>query len=188
MSLIIEPGLDPDTQVWREVESAIAKHRVPVQIARAGGLVALGGGVQALVLAPSRPLITGSRDDLNNNSIALRLVYGEVSLLMLADQENAGLERLVTWSRQHGVPLRSTIVQVPHHGRSLRYAGPVIGLSQPRLGIISGGEAFDLASASALPSSVEVAITGEVGMITVETDGDRVKICRFLSGCRLMDW
>ena len=188
VSLIIEPGFDPDTQVWREVESAITEHHVPVQVARAGGVVALGGGVEALVLAPSRPLITGSRDDLNNNSIALRLEYGEVSLLMLADQEKAGLQRLVTWSRQRDISLSATIMQVPHHGRSLRYAGPIIGVSQPRLGIISGGEAFDLASASALPSSVEVAITGEVGMITVETDGDRVKVCRFLSGCRLMDW
>ena len=107
---------------------------------------------------------------------------------MLADQEKAGLARLMIWSRQHRVSLRTTIMQLPHHGRNLRYSVPVIRLSQPRLGIISGGEAFDLASASALPSSVEVAMTGEVGMITVETAGDRVKVCRFLSGWRLMDW
>ena len=139
------------------------------------------------MLAPSRPLIRGSRDDLNNNSIALRLEYGAVSLLMLADQEKAGLERLITWSRQHDISLRSTIMQMPHHGRSLRYAGPVIGLSQPRLGIVSGGEVFEPDAAGPMPPSVELAVTGQSGMVTVETDGEEARVCGFLDGCRVLE-
>ena len=140
------------------------------------------------MLAPSLPPIRGSQDDLNNNSIVLRLAYGGVSLLMLADQEKAGLARLVTWSRQHSISLHSTIMQVPHHGRNLGYSVPVIRLSQPRLGIISSGEVFAPEVSAALMSRVQFIRTGEAGMITIETEGQKVKLCGFLRGCRLMDW
>jgi competence protein ComEC len=184
VGVILEPGFNPDTKVWQAVEDAAKEYQVPVKTVRAGGCLNLGKRAEAVVLAPSYPLIAGSRDDLNNNSVVLRLEYGQVSLLMLADQEKAGLARLITWSRQHGVSLRSTIMQVPHHGRNLEQAVPIMQLSQPQLGIISaehelGREAYPLTAGTA-----EFIQTGDVGMITVETNGEDVRVCGFLSGCR----
>ncbi len=101
VAVILQPGFNSDTNVWQAVEDAAKKYQVPVKTVRAGGRLNLGKRVEAVALAPSYPLIAGSRDDLNNNSVVLRLQYNEVSLLMLADQEQAGLQRLITWSRQH---------------------------------------------------------------------------------------
>jgi len=184
VGVILEPGFNPDTRVWQAVKDAADDYRVPMQTVRAGGRLNLGKRAEAVVLAPSYPLIAGSRDDLNNNSVVLRLEYGEVSLLMLADQEKAGLQRLTSWSRQHGVPLHSTIVQVPHHGRNLEQSAPIIQLSRPQLGMISAEhelvrEAYPLAA-----GTTEFIQTGKAGMITVETNGEDVRVCGFLNGCR----
>ncbi len=188
VGVILQPGFDPDTRAWQAVENAADDYRVPMQTVRAGGRLNLGEKAEAVVLAPSRPLIAGSRDDLNNNSVVLRLGYGQVSLLMLADQEKAGLARLMIWSRQHGVSLRSTIMQVPHHGRNLEQSVPMIQLSQPQLGIISAEPKLTPTAYPLVANVVEFIQTGEAGMITVETNGEDVRVCGFLSGCRIPDW
>jgi len=184
VGVILQPGFNPATNVWQAVEDAANQYQVPVKTVRAGGHLNLGKRAEAAVLAPSYPLIAGSRDDLNNNSVVLRLQYNEVSLLMLADQEKAGLARLITWSRQHGVSLRSTIMQVPHHGRNLEQAVPIIQLSQPHLGIISAQYELSPGPHPLAAGTIEFIQTGRVGMITVATNGEDVQVCGFLSGCR----
>ncbi len=188
VAVILEPGFNPDTNVWQAVEQTANDYQVPVETVRAGGRLNLGKRAEAAVLAPSYPLITGSRDDLNNNSVVLRLQYNEVSLLMLADQEKTGLARLITWSRQHGVPLRSTIMQVPHHGRNFEQALPIIQLSQPQLGIISAEHKLVPTAYPFVANAVEFIQTGNAGMITVATNGEDVRVCGFLNGCRRLDW
>jgi len=188
VGVILQPGFNPDTNVWQAVKDTADDYHVPMQTIQAGGRLNLGKRVRAVVLAPSRPLIIGSRDDLNNNSVVLRLAYDQVSLLMLSDQEKTGLARLITWSRQHRVSLRSTIMQVPHHGRNLEQAVPIMQLSQPRLGIISAEH--ELGREAHLPAAgtSEFIQTGKAGMITVETNGEDVRVCGFLRGCRRLDW
>ena len=160
---------------------------MPIQTVRAGGRLNLGNGAEAAVLAPRYPFIAGSRAARNNNSVVLRLQYDKVSLLMLADQEKAGLQRLTSWSRQHGVSLRSTIMQVPHHGRNLEQAVPIIQLSQPQLSIISAEHELGREPHPPTAGTAEFIQTGKAGMITIETNGEDVQVCGFVSGCRRLD-
>lgn len=85
------------------------------------------GGVAIEVLGPDAP-ISGSSSDANNNSLIIRVVYGDVSFLMMADVEGPGRERIKKFPG-------CTVLKVSHHGshngtddRLMRQAAPEIAV------------------------------------------------------------
>ena len=182
VDLILDPLLATDTHTHtsRAVTQAAQAAGVPIYRARAGGRLPLGEETEAVLLAPGQPLLTGTTDDANNNSVCLRLTYGHTSFLFLADQQQEGLDRLTRWAQQHQVPVASAVVQLPHHGRHLSEAQPALALVRPQWCIMSGGEALDSFQASSLPPTGNTLATEQVGMITLTSDGRRVRVETFL--------
>ena len=69
----------PGSHTWREV---IREKGISVHQAEAGQLVALKGGVYLQILNPGVRLLVGTSSNVNNSSVVVRLVYGDISLYL----------------------------------------------------------------------------------------------------------
>ena len=115
----------------------------------------------------------GTAADLNNNSVVLRLVYGGVSVLFAGDLETEGERQLLA----RRLPVRSTVLKVPHHGGDTEAMPEFVRAVRPELAVISVGRDNPFGHPS--PAVVErlravgarVLRTDIAGAVTVSTDG-----------------
>lgn len=110
------------------------KH-IPFRLGRTGDTIDLEPGVRLEVLAPSRPLLYGTRDDLNNNSIVCRLQYGETAFLLAGDSE------FEEEARELSVPsdLKADVLKAGHHGSATSSSPRFLKAVSPRWAIVSCG-------------------------------------------------
>ena len=74
---IIADGQIHTSATYERLLLAIKERQIPFSLARRGQVYELGGGALLTVLHPQELLY----DDLNNNSVVLRLDFGEVAFL-----------------------------------------------------------------------------------------------------------
>ena len=74
--------------------------------------------------------------DSNNDSVVLRLTYGEVSFLLTADIESEAEARLVN----SGTELHSTVLKVPHHGSNTSTTQRFLDAVSPAIAVVSAGQ------------------------------------------------
>jgi competence protein ComEC len=147
--------------------------RVPVLRARRGQVLDLGSGVKAHVLAPLEPPMQNTRSDLNNNSIAIKITYRQVNVLLTGDMEEEAEMRLC----QRGDNLRSTVLKVAHHGGRTSSTPEFLRAVRPRIAIISCGtrNPFQHPNHETLQRLEQVGAqiyrTDVHGAVTVRTDG-----------------
>ncbi|MFO7601228.1 MAG: DNA internalization-related competence protein ComEC/Rec2 [Candidatus Desulfacyla sp.] len=98
-------------------------------------------GVRVQVLHPdsdSRVVrVNEDSKQLNNNSLVLKLTYGDTSFLFPGDLEKAGEEALIA---RAGPMIQSDILLSPHHGSKTSSSKKFLELVNPRLCVISSGE------------------------------------------------
>lgn len=109
--LVVDGGGSGPGPSWAEYQRLVGELAPVRWIARAGDVIRLGRDVRLEVLHPGAPM-SGTRSDLNNNSLVLRLVYGETAALLTGDVE---AEAQLALLRQ-GADVRADVVKVPHHG------------------------------------------------------------------------
>ena len=109
---------------------------VPVMVVTAGQVIDFGGGVTAEVLGPPPGSLTGTRDDVNNNSVVLRVLHGSVSFLLTGDLAAEGEMALL----DSGAPLRSTVLKVGHHGSDGSTTSAFVEAVAPGIAVISTGD------------------------------------------------
>ena len=88
------------------------------------------------MLGPPETLIEGTDSDVNNASVVLRLVYGNVSFLLTGDVFSEAEANLV----EHGAPVDSDVLKVAHHGSRNSSSEAFLGSVTPVVAIISAGE------------------------------------------------
>jgi len=120
---------------FRAWSDGLAQRSVPVHEAVAGEWLSLGDGLRLQVLGPPSPLINGSADDVNNSSVVLRLVYGDVSFLLTGDLAAEGEAALL----RAGDELRSTVLKVGHHGSEGSTTAAFLNAVGPEVAAISVG-------------------------------------------------
>lgn len=89
------------------------------------------GGVEVRVLHPP----PGSSRPHNDDSIVLRITYAGVSFLLTGDVEHGGERHL---ARTAG-GLRTSVLQVPHHGSRTSSTDTLLDAAQPDIAVISSG-------------------------------------------------
>ncbi|MHB8916556.1 MAG: DNA internalization-related competence protein ComEC/Rec2 [Desulfocucumaceae bacterium] len=135
---------------------------IPVREVFSGEAIVLDPRVKVDVLGPGADLVTGTRSDLNNNSLVISVRYQEKSFLLTGDIETDGQSRLM----ERGVMLRHSVLKVPHHGS--RYVLPeFVGRVQPELSVISVGR-----NAFGQPDPTTVSLAGAGGRPVYRTDRD----------------
>ncbi len=126
--------------------------------------------LRVVVLSPPQER-TG--DDLNDNSVVLRISYGTMDFLMTGDLNNAGEEALL----RSGYPLDAEILKVGHHGSSSSTSPAFLSRVHPEMAIISVGadNPYGHPHAETLDSlkryGVTVFRTDPDGTIFVRSDG-----------------
>ncbi|MGZ5484158.1 MAG: ComEC/Rec2 family competence protein, partial [Pyrinomonadaceae bacterium] len=154
--------------------------RVPLEIVGAGDVIQLED-VLIDVLWP-RPIQTADSPSRNNDSLVLRVRFGETSFLFAADIEKEAEAALV----KTGVGLKTDVVKVPHHGSRTSSTEQFIAVAQPALAVISVGRhsIFGHPNREVVErwraSGAQVITTGEKGTISVVTDGRNLKVSTFL--------
>lgn len=158
------------------VQSGEAK---PLQ-ARRGLTLDMGGDVVVEVLNPPEKLF----DESNDNSVVLRLTYGQVSMMLTGDAESEAIESM----KEAMVPMNAAVLKVGHHGSSDATSQWLLRAVSPQYALISVGadnryghphaETMELLR----DGGVEVYRTDQQGTITVTTDGSSVDIVTTKAG------
>ena len=113
--------------------------------------------------------------DKNDDSLVMKITYGEVDILFTGDIGKKAESRLIA----SGQDLRSEILKVPHHGSRTSSSAPFLDAVQPRCAIFSLGQGnryrFPHADVVARYRERECPMlrTDESGAIILRTDGTR---------------
>lgn len=156
--------------------------QMQVPIERVGGGDVLRFGlVSAEVLWP-RAVNDDTAPSRNNDSIVLRLRYGDQVLLFTGDIEKEAESALLS----QGFDLHSNLVKVAHHGSKTSSVEPFVAATRPSVAIISVGRnsIFGHPNKDVVErwraSGAQVMTTGEKGTISVVTDGRSLDVRTFV--------
>jgi competence protein ComEC len=162
VGLVLDSGQECTSATCDAWRSLIEEKGIPYRRAQAGMQLDLGQGVQLEVLHPPSQLITNTSSDMNNNSVVIRLQYGQFSVLLTGDTM-AEAENTVLMS---GRPLDSLVLKVPHHGGDTSLTEPFLEAVSPRVAVISVGADNRFGHPS------EVTLKKLEGITTYRTDHD----------------
>lgn len=126
------------------------------------------------VLNPSEEL-TG---DLNNDSVSIKLTYGDVSFLFTGDAEEPAEQLMV----DSGIDLKSEVLIMGHHGSNTSSNDFFLDEVQPDIAIYSAGEnnSYGHPGESAMKRVEDIGAasygTLENGTISIWTDGQTINV------------
>jgi competence protein ComEC len=126
---------DPASPLYPQWRETLERQQLQVFQVSAGYRVALDEGVVLEVLHPSPSSFPGSVYDRNNDSLVLRLVYGDLSFLLTGDIE-AEAERYLA---QTSSSLASSVLKAAHHGSKTSTTAEFLQRANPALAVISAG-------------------------------------------------
>jgi competence protein ComEC len=159
------------TEAWKK---ALADEGATLLRGEAATHIALSDGVTLDVLHPGPALVADSDADTNNNSIVLRLTYGDVAFLLPGDIQTKVEQALV----RSGVYLRSTVLKLPHHGSKTSASQVFLDAVRPQVAVISVGaeNSFRHPSAEVLERLDDMLVyrTDQNGRVAITSDGRRL--------------
>jgi competence protein ComEC len=171
-------GIDYSSNAYSEWLSVIEEEGIKHGRVQAGQEIDLGNGATLEVLNPPPDFLEGTESDIDNNGVVLRLVMGDVSFLLTADLYGDGELYLVC----ERVELKSTVLQVSHHGSSTSTTASFLDAVDPDVAVISAGadNRFGHPNDDVMARLTEkvgennIYLTSERGTITFTTDGERL--------------
>jgi competence protein ComEC len=127
-------SIDPNSDAYRELLAEAKSFGVAVHHFYAGDKVAWGG-TQITMLAPESGY-TNPNEPINNDSLVMRVQYGESSVLLEGDAE-APSERAML---AHGRVAAVTLLKVGHHGSRTSTTQEFLDAAAPKDAVMSVGK------------------------------------------------
>jgi competence protein ComEC len=168
------PAGDPE---FAKFSQTLARTRTHAEMIKAGDVIHFGE-VKVSVLWPP----ASGEKSTNNDSMVLRIQFGERSILLTGDIEQAA-ERALLASQQH---LHADVIKVPHHGSKTSSTQEFVNTTRSQFAIISVGrnsrfghpheEVVDRWQSN----GATVLTTGNSGTITIATDGHDLSLKTFV--------
>lgn len=158
---------------------ALNEAGVPLRVMNRGTGFELDG-VRVAVLAPFADE-TGARRYTNNQSLVLKLIYGNRSFLLTGDIERKVEERLLA----AGDDLRADVLKVAHHGSQTSSTEVFLRHVMPQYAVISvaAPSPFGHPHAGVMErlqqTGARILPTGDCGAITISTDGNDLQASTF---------
>lgn len=177
---VYDNGQTANTSTYRTYLKTLKKEKINYQQLSAGSKLDFGNGVGFSVFSPTAADIKSS-DDLNNNSIIGKLVFGDFSMLFTGDSE-APMEKVVL--QKYGKELKSTILKSPHHGSKTSSNRNYLKMVAPEAILIPVGVANDYKHPHTVTLNKyndlksKIYRTDQEGAITIETDGKTYNITK----------
>lgn len=169
------PGDDPEFQKFAQTLTETSTFSETIH---AGDVIRFGA-VEVDVLWPS----AGSGASTNNDSIVLRIIFEDRSILLTGDIEQAAEKALIASHRQ----LRADLVKVPHHGSKTSSTENFVLATKPTFAVISVGRnsRFGHPHKEVVErwqsSGATVMTTGECGTISIITNGRDLNLKTLIS-------
>jgi competence protein ComEC len=129
----LESGRPDDDAIFAECQDLLKVAGVPRYSARAGARLDLEPGLAIEIIHPPKELMTGTTSDSNNNSVVLRLVWGQASFLLTGDLGAEGEQLLL----RSGQALSADVLKVGHHGSGGSSTPEFLSAVSPRFAVIS---------------------------------------------------
>ena len=131
----------PTVKAYNEYKSTVEQSGAQFRKLAPDEKIDLGGGCILTVLAPQPPFFTREQmkaggNELNANSLVMRLDYGEFSMLLAGDAEAQTEDRLLS----KDLNLAATVLKVAHHGSKYATTENFVKRVKPQAAIISASE------------------------------------------------
>ncbi|HEU5132865.1 MAG TPA: ComEC/Rec2 family competence protein, partial [Pyrinomonadaceae bacterium] len=165
---------DPEFAKFSQTLTRTNTHSETIE---AGDVIHFGDVAVSVLWPPA-----GGGKSTNNDSIVLRIQFGEHSILLTGDIELA-TERALIASQQQ---LHADVIKVPHHGSKTSSTEGFVAATRPQLAVISVGRnsRFGHPHKEAVErwqsNGATVLTTGNNGTITITTDGHDLSLKTFL--------
>lgn len=163
-----------ETGTAKLYESLVGAEGADIIYAKRGQEIALGASTTLQILYPE-----GSVRDLESNtsSIVLKVVYGDTSFMLTGDSPKNIEEYLVLTEGEH---LKSTVLKAGHHGSRTSTSELWLAEVAPEYAVISAGKDNSYGhphvevTDALFNAGVKTLSTAEQGMITFDSDGEKV--------------
>lgn len=123
------PSRSYDSNAFNNFVKNVEKQGKSITVPSRGAQFSLGG-------ASCTVLAVNTTSDTNNSSIVLRIVYGSTSFLFTGDAERDVEQAMIS----RGVPLKSTVLKVGHHGSYTSTSYQFLWNVMPDYAVISCGK------------------------------------------------
>jgi competence protein ComEC len=168
------PTDDPE---FIKFSQTLTRTNIHAETIEAGDVIYFGDVMVSVLWPPA-----GGEKSTNNDSIVLRIQYGERSILLTGDIEQA-TERALIASQQQ---LHADVIKVPHHGSKTSSTEAFVSATKPQVAIISVGRTSRFGHPHKevvdrwQSTGATVLTTGHSGTITITTDGHDLSLKTFL--------
>jgi competence protein ComEC len=159
---IVDSGQTYGGRAFNDGLREAALHHVPVRSARCGDRWSSDDGVTLSVLSPCGTLFTDGKNDVNENSVVVKLTYRNFRMLFMGDAGFAAEQRLL----DSGVDLHADVVKIGHHGSAYSSAPSFVADVHPSSAVISAGRH----NLFGHPASTTLATLRTAGVTTYRTD------------------
>jgi len=169
-------GATPESPTWNKLRHEAQADGIPIIPMETGRHFAYGG-TEMEVLAPFADYLPGNEPK-NNDSLVLRLRYGQRSFLLSGDIERPIERRMVDENEVAPVD----VLKVAHHGSHTSCTEEFLSASAPLFGIISVGweNSYGHPHRDVLERLAQHGVTmyrtDVDGAVTIRTDGKRLRI------------
>lgn len=170
---IYMPNKTHTTKAFEDLLLAIQNKDKKITIAKAGDLILDKEGLSVEILAPEENL---NDDNLNNNSIVLKLVYENNSFLFTGDIEAAIEQSIVN----KGYNIKSDVLKIAHHGSNTSTANEFLNKANPKYAVITCGKGnqYDHPHQATIDKleakNIEIYRTDLDGIIIATSDGEKI--------------
>jgi beta-lactamase superfamily II metal-dependent hydrolase len=172
---VLDSGMPHTSPLYEKFLETIDERNIQYTIAEQGQTPNLDPALRILVLSPPEKRFG---DDLNENSVVLRISYGTVDFLFMGD---AGKEAEGALAKT-GYALDAEIVKIGHHGSSSSTGAAFLSRVHPEVAVISlgAGNPYGHPHAGTLAAlkdaEVTVYRTDRDGTILINSDGSSYSI------------
>ena len=169
-------GATQDSPEWQRVRDTAERLHITIRQMQRGAPFAFGGATLQM-LAPGPDYVAEDKPK-NDDSLVMRIRFGETSFLLTGDME----KRIENELADAGLLEHDDVIKVGHHGSRTSSTSQLLNLERPAFGLISVG--FDNSYGHPHPLTLQALEdhrivtyrTDEQGLITVVSDGRRLRI------------
>lgn len=136
---VIKTNAKSDSEVYKKLEKEIAAENAQAVEAKKDVSIKFANGAAVDILFPTNSIPEAVDDASNNNSVVIKLIYGENSFLLTGDLPDAQETNLIRSALAEN-SLNSQILKVSHHGSKYSTSNEFLDAVKPRDAIISVGK------------------------------------------------